>query len=242
MRKAFTLLELVFVIVVIGILAALILPHIKTNPVQEAAVQVLSHVRYTQHLALVDDKYNSSNLQWYLGRWQIFFSNANATKSYLIFSERKNAYNGNPDSNNAYTNSEVARNPQNPNTFLIGTPDSNFAHDDTTRITKKLDLGASYGIVDFKISGGGTSSSANRILFDYLGRPYRGTTNTSSATVINSPFDRLANSPIFIKICHQTCNGNNDMATNDDEVVIRIEKETGYACILEKNSDSQCRK
>ncbi|MBA1433268.1 MAG: prepilin-type N-terminal cleavage/methylation domain-containing protein [Epsilonproteobacteria bacterium] len=40
MKKAFTMLELVFVIVVIGILAALILPRTKTNPVQAAAQSI----------------------------------------------------------------------------------------------------------------------------------------------------------------------------------------------------------
>jgi len=74
MKKAFTMLELIFVIVVIGILAAVILPRTKTNPVQEAAVDLLSKIRYTQHLALVDDKYDASNTSWYKNRWQIQFN------------------------------------------------------------------------------------------------------------------------------------------------------------------------
>ena len=81
MKKAFTMLELVFVIVVIGILAALILPRTKTNPVQESAVDLLSKIRYTQHLALVDDQYDSTNSindathsAWYRNRWQISFN------------------------------------------------------------------------------------------------------------------------------------------------------------------------
>lgn len=74
MKKAFTMLELVFVIVVIGILAALILPRTKTNPVQEAAVDLLSKIRYTQHLALVDDKYDDNNASSYKNRWQIQFN------------------------------------------------------------------------------------------------------------------------------------------------------------------------
>ena len=60
MKKAFTMLELVFVIVVAGIIAAVVIPNTKTNPAQEAAIQLLSHIRYTQHLAMVDDKYDST--------------------------------------------------------------------------------------------------------------------------------------------------------------------------------------
>ena len=74
MRKAFTLLELVFVIVVIGILAAMIIPSTRTNPVAEAAIQLQSHIRYAQHLAMVDDKFDTANSNWYKNLWQIAFN------------------------------------------------------------------------------------------------------------------------------------------------------------------------
>ena len=73
MKKAFTMIELVFVIVVMGILAAAIIPSTRTNPAQEAAIQLLSHIRYTQHLALVNDKYDATNATWFQNRWQIRF-------------------------------------------------------------------------------------------------------------------------------------------------------------------------
>lgn len=74
MKKAFTLLELVFVIVVIGILAAVIIPSTRTNPVREAAIQLVSHIRYAQHLAMVDDKFDVTNANWYRDRWRIVFN------------------------------------------------------------------------------------------------------------------------------------------------------------------------
>ena len=57
-RLAFTMLELVFVIVVIGILAALAMPNLSTSPLQQAAEEIAGHIRYTQHLAMMEDKYN----------------------------------------------------------------------------------------------------------------------------------------------------------------------------------------
>jgi len=72
MKKAFTMIELVFVLVVIGILAATIIPRTRTNPVQEAAINLVSQIRYTQHLAMSDDKYGSS-ATWYRDRWQMSF-------------------------------------------------------------------------------------------------------------------------------------------------------------------------
>jgi prepilin-type N-terminal cleavage/methylation domain-containing protein len=55
-RFAFTMLELIFVIIVIGILAVLAMPSFNKNSLAEAAEQVAGHIRYTQHLAMVDDK------------------------------------------------------------------------------------------------------------------------------------------------------------------------------------------
>jgi prepilin-type N-terminal cleavage/methylation domain-containing protein len=74
MKKAFTLLELVFVIVVIGILSAIIIPRIDSNSVPQAAIQLKDHIRYTQHLAMVNDKFDAANPTWYRNRWQIKFT------------------------------------------------------------------------------------------------------------------------------------------------------------------------
>ncbi|MDD2265195.1 Tfp pilus assembly protein FimT/FimU [Sulfuricurvum sp.] len=78
-RFAFTMLELVFVIIIIGILAVLAMPNFTTNPLQNATDQVASHIRYTQHLAMVDDIYNPSQVHWYYARPQISFRSCGAT-------------------------------------------------------------------------------------------------------------------------------------------------------------------
>ena len=74
MKKAFTMLELVFVIVVIGILAVVIIPNTRTNPAQEAKIQLVSHIRYAQHLAMIDDKFDAANSTWHKNIWQVAFS------------------------------------------------------------------------------------------------------------------------------------------------------------------------
>ena len=75
MKKAFTMLELVVVIVVIGIIAVAALPRINDDHIAEAADQVMSHIRYTQHLAMQDSKVGDGD-EWYKKRWSIFFSSA----------------------------------------------------------------------------------------------------------------------------------------------------------------------
>ena len=68
------MLELVFVIVVIGILAAAIIPRFDRDTLYEASEQLLSHIKYTQHLAMVDNVYDDTNQNWFQNRWGISMS------------------------------------------------------------------------------------------------------------------------------------------------------------------------
>jgi len=74
MKKAFTMIELVFVIVVIGILATAIIPRTRTNHNAETAIDLMSKIRYTQHLAMINDKYDRSDDEWFMKRWSIVFN------------------------------------------------------------------------------------------------------------------------------------------------------------------------
>lgn len=65
------MLELIIVIVVAGILAAVMIPRLERDNLREAAEQVVRHIQYTQHLAMVDDVYNDANPNWYQNRWSI---------------------------------------------------------------------------------------------------------------------------------------------------------------------------
>lgn len=234
LHNAFTMMELVMVIVVVGIISAAIIPRTGSNKLAEAAVQLISDIRYTQHLALVDDKYNPNIPNWYRQRWQLAFSTSSNTLSYMIFSDsisNKGAYDGNPGANAIYTDVEVARNPLNTNLFMIGAANTSFNNYDTSRLTSRLDIKREYGIEAVKMSGG-TSSPVKRVLFDHIGRPYRGSGSSTSANPLNSPVDFVATSTIKIKLCTKKCVGNNATANNENELIIAIEPETGYAHIL----------
>ena len=233
MKKAFTLLELVFVIVVIGILAAMIIPSTRTNPLQEAAIQVLSDIRYTQHLAMVDDKYDPSNLdsagvtKWYKERWQIIFSsntNSDGQMGYTIFSDTSGDSTGHPNE------IEIAIDPNNVNRRMTGgyTGDINLDINGVNFLgMKKLNLGRSYGVgnVTFSNSCDGANGSSKRISFDHMGRPLQGDISTNVMALEN---DDLIQSDCDILLTHE----------NGDTITIRVEEETGFSCIL--NSANQC--
>jgi prepilin-type N-terminal cleavage/methylation domain-containing protein len=162
-HSAFTMLELVFVIVVVGILSYFVSAGFQRNTIVEAADQIVSHIRYTQHLAMMDDKFDSSVNQYYRERWQIRFttdSSANGHLVYWIMSDKNH--------NNAIADlTDYAKDPQISTTLLSG--DSSIANRN-----QNLDLTKKYGIITVT-NNCAPGAGKGRIFFDEMGRPYNDT-------------------------------------------------------------------
>lgn len=210
MKKAFTMIELIFVIVVIGILAAVIMPRTGSNKLHEAATQVLSHIRYTQHLAVVDDKFDASDATWYREKWQIRFRRNSGASGYVVFSDSVNTEGG-------IDNGERAIDP------LTKEGIDGFLNYPKAELTATYGIkGDDSGIVQdagcFPVGGDGSHVTSNRgvFAFDYLGRPYSGVSNATSATQY-----------LITANCDLTLTD-----TSGASVKIRVHPETGYACIL----------
>jgi type II secretory pathway pseudopilin PulG len=206
-RFAFTMLELVFVIIVIGILAVLAIPSFNSNPLQQAAEQVANHIRYTQHLAMVYDEFNASDTTWYLKKWQIRFRENSGKLYYAVYSDKDKDRNVNC---NAITCDEPAIDPltKKPLYYL------------DSRANKKMLLTENYGIKDINVScdtpdSSLYTSSLGVISFDHLGRPYNGIGNATA-----KPFDFLMTSNCNITLAHK-----------DGNATITVHPETGYVSV-----------
>jgi len=216
MKKAFTLIELVFVIVVIGILSAVLIPKTQSNSLREAAIQVVSNIQYTQHLAMVDDKFDASDVNWYRKRWQMKFSKVGGSDNkwaYAIFSDTNG--DGNPNV------LETAVNPMDTNKRLTGGYSGTIEYNDK-RATKSLNLGHAYSISNIYMTDGCsiTDDGKKRISFDYLGRPIAGGLHTAGVT----------SAYIGIRLIQSTCKI--ILNSSDKNITIAIEPETGYVHIL----------
>lgn len=205
-KKAFTMIELIMIIVVVGILAVAVIPRVDRDTLVEATNQVASHIRYTQHLAMMDDKYDPKDSTWYKSRWQIYFTKGAGSDniwSYSIFSDFVKGKTGNPDV------SELAKNPQNPSKFLTGGFGGTVGKGDS-RISPELNIGKKYGITNVEFTGG--CSGGQRLAFDEVGRPYGTLTNA------DNPVKGLLKSDCIIKLS----DGGNKKG------IITISAETGY--------------
>ena len=218
MTKAFSLIELIFVIVIIGIISSFVIPSIKTNPLQEAAIQLASDIRYTQHLAMNDDLYRSNENNWFENRWRLKFYNG-------IKSDNKLAYTicNKEDSHTNVNANNVAKNPLDSNQLLSGGHSSSSAklniNDEAFIGMYKLNLGKSYNISSYSLSGGCRYS---RINFDFLGRPiYR---DPNKLTKVYKEDDKEV-------LVHESCQIK--LSTiNHEEIKIIIEAETGRVKII----------
>ena len=244
MKKAFTMVELVFVIILVGILSFFISESLQRNTLQEAADQVISHIRYTQHLAMMDEKFipnatvshyknavqqNKETQFWYKGRWQILFFNVNGETpnnsftAYAIFSDSpsttagNNQYDGNPNQSNNFH--EVARNPNDNMRYLIGANHASFTLG-TAFLTKNMNLNETYGISQVTFAGG--CNTANRVTFDYLGRPFQGNSSTMTSS--------YGNNRLIVSDCNITL-----AKENGQNIVITVSPETGYSYISRKS-------
>lgn len=214
-RFAFTMLELVFVIIVIGILAVLAMPSFTTSPLQRAAEQVAAHIRYTQHLAMVDDVYDPNDTQfkanpgytatydnlWFREYWRVRFYTNSSNVYYAVFTDKDRE--GNIDTT---THTEPAIDPLTGLYLYVG----NSGTDPKNNIN--MNLTTLYAIS----SVSSTCDAGNiNIYFDNFGRPYSG------SIAGTDPYSALLLNDCNITLAHQS----------DGNATITLRPETGYVSI-----------
>ena len=198
------MIELVFVIVVLGILASIAMGRMDRDLRQEASSTILSHIRLAQQLALRDNKHLSdNNSTWQRAYWQIVFDAKEG--NYTVCSDL--------DLNGLIVKKESAIDPT----------DGKYLFNDSTgdsEMSKKVLLKKKFGINSINVSECGGSNS---IAFDYLGRPH-----------INNSISSNNFSNIMTTDCNLTFTMliDEDNDGNDDTFIITIKSETGHSFIV----------
>ena len=207
-HSAFTMIELIMVIIVLGILTALAIPRLNRDLTQEAADDILSQIRFTQHMALVDDKHRFNQPDWQRSFWRIMFSScSDGSLAFRIGSDSDRSGGG-------FTAAEAALDPINGRPFHF----ANNGDCDLTTISPNIRIGKKYGIT--AIAGKGGCNNIQNIGFDHLGRPHVGFEDS--------------NIPNYNSYMTNTCTFT--FTINDNNFSIDIEPETGYAHITGQNN------
>lgn len=208
-KSAFTMIELVFVIVVLGILAALALPRLERDLKQEAADSILSDIRYTQHLALIDNKHKFDESSWQRAFWKISFESCGGSSGLFEMVGTDTNYLGDVDSNEAATDPSNGKPMFWTNTASCANGVDTTASSDRIFITKKFGVTA--------VNGTGGCNNLKHIGFDHLGRPH--VSFSGSSTPNNSSYMSTACTFTFTM-------------SDADTFAIIIEPETGHAFIV----------
>lgn len=214
-RVAFTMIELVFVIVVLGILASLAMPRLDRDLKQEAEESILSDIRYTQHLALRDYKHEFDDLQWQRAFWRIGFNGCTGGGLYEYIGSDSN-YGGGIDDN------ESAIDPANGKKMYWGTASCVNGGDSNT--SERIFITHKYGITNATFTGSGNNSCANAqyIGFDHLGRPHQGFAGVAGS-----------NAPDYSSYLDASCTITFTMS-DGNTFAITIQPETGHTFIVGK--------
>ncbi len=221
MKRGFTLIELVFVIVIIGVLSAILAPRFDRPSITEATHQLVSHIRYTQHLAMMDNKFDPIVGGWQRQRWNISFKLLTRTTVFPIYTIASNR-----DGTNNLISTDVAVDPANQSVLLsgdIGEIGITIPGVNIVNYSSKLNLQTEYGIESLVLAG--SCAGRDAISFDYLGRPILG----NSINMMFKYLNTTNTSELMTARCIII------LRTNDSDNNIRqiaIEPETGYTHIL----------
>jgi len=212
--KAFTMLEVIMVIIVLGIIASLAMPRLERDFKQEAADDILSQIRYTQHLALIDDMHEFDDPKWQRKFWKIMFFDCAGDQYYMIGSDS----NGDGGAVGLFTKTEAAIDPVNNKPMF-----NSCAVTDKSAFSPRIFLSKKYDITNVTASSScstNNGASNKHIGFDHLGRPHYGF-STSLA-------------PNYASYMTQACVMTFTLSDNST-FKINIAPETGYAHIVNQD-------
>ncbi len=246
---SFTFLELVLVIVIIGILASSLPILVPNNNLQLAADSLIKNIRFTQSLALKDDKYqpfplNNTNIEqnrskyWFKQWWQIRFSTFKDSNNkthywYEIFSDVPSNYKTkNFDAQaNLPTNAwevSIAKNPLN-NKLMIGHCGVS-QYPDCSEVDTTLDLTKTYGIKYIKFIN--FYRYSRRLVFDNFGNVFLREGDDGDAGDINPlEYDKRYMLTKIAKI--RLCLDNDCVSLNKDRCIQVNVTPTGFTYISE---------
>ena len=164
-KKSFSLIELIFIILLISIIISNIIPKNKVSKINLAKKQIITHLKYTRYIAMLDNKYNYNDIYWYKKQWNMKFLNCSNKVNgiyYVIYS------NTIKPSKWYISKNETLIDPFT-NNYIYST--SKCKQDNLYDKSKYVLLSNYYGVTSIKISCNNTSS-LGQIYFDNNGSAY----------------------------------------------------------------------
>ncbi|MEA2019054.1 MAG: type II secretion system protein [Campylobacterota bacterium] len=90
LKKSFSLLELIFVIVLIAIISSSIISKNEISKLQIATDKIVLYLNYARYIAFIDNKFDINDAEWERKRWTLKFQNCSDTNDgmyYIVYSD-----------------------------------------------------------------------------------------------------------------------------------------------------------
>ena len=210
------MIELVFVIVVLGILSSVAMGRMERDLRQEAATSVLSHIRLAQRLAISDNKHRVDNdSTWQTAYWRFEYEKCDGVgvDRYIY------RVGADSDLSGGINKIESAVDPVT-GKYIWADGACNSFDDLESDESKDVYLYGRFGVEHIGHSSSSGSCTSQNIGFDFLGRPHAGVKTY-----------RTNNTSRFQKIMTKDCILTFSLS-NGEEFKIKIEAETGYSYII----------
>ena len=209
------MIELVFVIVILGILASLAMGRMERDLKQEASSTILSHIRLAQQLALNDNKHRrDNNSKWQTAYWRFEYEKCDGVgvDRYIYRVGSDTDLSGGINKVESAIDLVSGK-------YIWADGACNDFDDLGSDETKDVYLYGRFGVEHVAHSSNEGSCTYQDIGFDFLGRPHTG---------IASYKDNSSN---FQKLMTKDCILTFSMS-DGEEFKIKIEAETGYSFII----------
>jgi hypothetical protein len=161
MKKTFTLIELIFTLVILSIIISLSIPKVQKTNLNLASKRIILYLKHTRYLAFVDNKYKNDDNMWYRERWTLKFKKCSSRIGglyFIVFSDIN--HKGSPNKN------ECAKDPITSKWLY-----SNWDCDASANESKYILLTKEYGIQKVEISCNSTNTIGS-ISFGHNGEVY----------------------------------------------------------------------
>jgi len=201
-KKSFSLLELLFIIVIIAIVSFGFFPKNIKNDLNLAASKIIIHLKNTRYQAMIDNKFNHDDEFWFRERWTLKFQNCQKSIGglyYVVYSDTNHGGHINK--------SETLKDPLTQKWLY-----SNYDCEASSNESKDILLTKEYGVTKVNISCNNTST-IGQLSFGYDGQVY-----TKLGTKNNDTYKYLLKEPCNINLYDKSNN----------KVTILIEPNTGY--------------
>jgi len=202
LKKSFSYIELIFILVIIAIISAQFIPKNLNNNLDQAASKIIIHLKHTKYQAMIDNRFNHNDAFWFRERWTLKFQNCSKNIGglyYVVYSDKNHGGHINK--------SETLKDPLTQKWLY-----SNYDCDASFNESKDILLTKEYGVTKVDVSCNRTST-IGQISFGYDGKVY-----TKLGTKSNDAFNNELKEQCIITLYDKSNNN----------VSILIEPNTGY--------------